>query len=262
MPLKEINALSGLAHVCDGATCYTFSSTHNPSEPKLFYTCEEPQDGWLNRRRVGEMTPHGKKWWVPNIAEQVSPSVCSSATHFFAGASPCPGGGPCNFFLAEPQASPPAVNWNSLIHKCDEDQAPASLAIGTNPGGGWGVGDPPLPIDFNVAVRFGPLLTNGITVDLPSHGTFDAMYALQFAFSFGTNQPITWLGMGRTFHWSPETPPYDPTQGSCAGSATLLPKTRIPGPGYVVQVLVQSRSGGGNTFATPPGAFIVRWFDE
>ena len=261
MPIKNINAVADLARFTIDGQVYTFVRTQNPSNPRLYTTCQEPVDAWLNRRRIGQMTPHGKKWWVPELDDAQSPTVCAGDTFMFVSSPPCPDDSPCNYWLAETGTRPPSVEWNSLMHQCSEEMAPDALAAGNEPAGGWGVGDPPQAVQMNVRTRYGGLQTNGTSVNLPDYGSFAAYYSISYGFTFGSSQPISWLQGANGVRLTEPTQPYDPSQGSCAGQARMLKRRPVEGIGGALAVVAQSPTGSGNTFAIQPGAFIVMWFD-
>lgn len=260
MPLKQINHLTQLAQASAPGLDVTAITTANPSTPTKFSTCITPQYPMITRHRVAQQVPHGRKVWVPGVNDGLAPTICDSNHAIWIGNNPCPADEPCNFFIAEPQEVPPAVNWNSLIHKCAGENPPDAICVskdvtyGAGPNFNWG------PIIVTPTVVQFPLGEDIDSVLLPATGSFSVASGTQWAIDPGGPQPTYGIrDLATGLNLSGDAP-YAPDSRPCSGNLAMVPRRPITAAGGRIAHGFSTGPGVGNCFAVPSNILLVMWW--
>lgn len=261
MPLKQINHITGMTQRQIGGSEYTQIQTANPSTPTKFSTCASYILHMMTRTRVAQQVPHGKKVWVPDVNPGLAPTICSADSALWISADPCPPGSPCDFFIAEPQEVPPAVNWNSMMHSCAGEEPPDAIAIATDVVWGLPGGAPWESVPF-VGTAQPPLAPDGIdSVALPSTGSYSASGGSQWAIDPGGPTPSYAIHETSSGLAIAIAQPYAPDARACSGSLAQSPRLPITRPGMRVAQGFSTSPGAGNCFMVAKNVFIVSWWN-
>jgi hypothetical protein len=263
MPIKQINQITSLKQLCDGDNFVVAIETALPSTPTFFSTCLPVQNFLLEKDRQGTVVPHGIKKWIPQLKQQLAPSICQGNQAIFTGAYGCGGSGSCSWFIAELGATPPTIQWDSLLHSCSCGEPPDALALGIYLPAAISVNGNWQQYGFLKQTPQSTLPYNGATVILPSHGSFGASAGsiwLPSAPGIGVQTRIVVTG-------SPNSPFTSPPSGGdprpCAGNVVNVPRQRITGPGWTVHAEAMAPFHFGVfAFTQPPGHFHVDWYDD
>lgn len=262
MPVKAVNVPHNVGRVTIGGHIKTTLTTQLPGKPQLFTSCATPLNAKTRVNRAGELVPHGNKLYVPQIDCQNAPTVCDGTNAVWLQPPCCPPGKPCYWFAADLGATPPLINWSTVLHPCEDLDPPDRAFYGNAPGGvdianqpyrdnGWVQVENPTNLPFN-----------GGQVSLPSSGSVSVSTACAFNFLFG---PLSGSSRG----WI-EGMPYDAVESQifindgrpCSAAISIGKRVNITAPGCLASG--QARATGANLFfqIVSPGFLTVEWWAD